>query len=173
MGHTSQTFDKLIDAAQFFFVFRSYRCICHCIQRATFLMYQLNKPTHIHSGPSERFTAECWMLMWLFSFRSFFGHIHKIYFHSTIYTRTSQKLHPFDILFTLPACSQQSTILVNWFYFFCLSMLLSLFSSLTLVTNKMRRDHNDKKEPYIHTYSLSPFYVHGKRRMMVHNLISQ
>lgn len=43
-----------------------------------------------HSVHIQFLSVEWWMLMWLFLFRSFFGHIHKIYFHSTICARNNQ-----------------------------------------------------------------------------------
>lgn len=104
--------------------------------------------THIHL-----LALECWTLMWLFLFRSFFGHIHKIYFHSTIYTRTSQNfihLTYFSLCLHVHS-SQQSPgklILVSFLHFFCFSFCLLL--SLPLDTTKMRRDCSDKKEQYIY-----------------------
>lgn len=102
-GHTSQTFDKLIDAVQFFFVFHySSLPAAHSSHASLFF----NSSYCANSIP----LLEWWMPMWLFLSHSFFVHIHKIYFHSTTCARNNQnfsRLTHFS-LFVHVHSSQQS-----------------------------------------------------------------
>lgn len=107
---------------------------CHCLHSITAhsreylsLFCPTNAHAHFRDNWKWRMLMGRFFPLW---YSLFLSHIHKIYLHSTVCTRNSQKLELFDTIFTLRKYARtqymfralgspntQHSALVNWYFF--------------------------------------------------------